>query len=195
MSRGALLHPALPSAGLHPCTHTPLHKQHLLPGFTLPATSTSSPDPPSFLLASPAKHCLEKGPSPPARTRHGAQGWHMASPQDHVLPVSSCGKAHCQLREGASLFFRGEIKCFWQQVPLRRPALSPSCVVGRWWLCRRPASTARPPRPQPHMPHSAAGTACQTRNRFSNTVNMVEANASKDKLVFSALVATRPRSS
>lgn len=73
--------------------------------------SASAPDPPSFLLASPAKCFLEKGTFSPARTRHGTRGWHVASPWGHVLPESSCGEAHHQLREGASLvFFRGEMK-------------------------------------------------------------------------------------
>jgi len=46
-------------------------------------------------------------PSTLTQTRHGTWGWHMASSWDHALPVSSCSEAHCQLQEGASLFFRG----------------------------------------------------------------------------------------
>lgn len=108
----------------------------------------------------------------------------MVSPWGRALPGSGCGKAHHQLQEGASLFFffRGEIKCFWQQVPLWRPTPSLSRVVGRWWPCRRPASTAQPPQAQPHMPRSAPGTACQIRNHFSSTTHVVEATTSKGKL-------------
>lgn len=65
----------------------------------------------------------------PAQTRHGAWGWHTASPQDRVLPASSCGEARCQLWAMRHVtFFRGEIKSFWQQAPPWQQAPCPSCV-------------------------------------------------------------------
>lgn len=101
-SLGTLLYPTLLSAGRHPHIHRPraflpkvysANHLHICPGPTLIPTGK------------PCQRLPGKGISfSPTQTSHGAWGWHRASPQDHVLPASSCAQAHCQLWEGTSPF-------------------------------------------------------------------------------------------
>lgn len=109
------------------------------------------PTPSLIPLASPAKHCQEKGPPSPLRRPamvHWAGTWHphrtMSCQRAAVpRPIASCGKARHPFQRR-------------NKVPLAawRLAPSPSCVVGRWWPCGPTASTTRPQAPAPHAPLS-----------------------------------------
>lgn len=89
-------------AGRHPHTHRPrpsLPKVYSANGLHI------CPRPSLVPTGKPCQTRPGKGTSfSPTQSRDGAWGWHMASPQDHALPASSCGEAHCQLREGTSPF-------------------------------------------------------------------------------------------
>lgn len=176
------------SAGRHP--HIPTSPEHFLPRFTLPITSISAPHCHWQALPSTAwsRDLLLPGPD---------QAWSLGLA--HSIPTGPC-PASQQLWQGPLPVVGNEARHLFQRrnkvllaagPPVAAGSVSLLCG-GRWWSCRRPASTTGPPRPQPHMPRSAAVTTCHTRSHFSSTANVGEANAPKGKLCFSALVATRP---
>lgn len=188
ISPGTLLHPTLLSrqASPHPQSissqgllcQSPPHLPQALPYShwqALPSTAWSR----NLLLPCPDQawclglaHSIPTGPCPASQQlRRG------------LLPVVGNEARHLFQRRNKVLLAAGS--------PVAAGSMSLLCV-GRWWSCRRPASTTRPPWPQPHMPRSAAVTTCHTRSHFSSIANVGEANASKGKLCFSALVATRP---
>lgn len=189
--RGTLVYPTLLSAGRQTSPHTQTQ--------TISSQGLLCQWPPHLPQALPRSHWQALPNTAWKRDLllpYTEQGWCLGLA--HGIPTGPCPASE-QLWRGPLpaagrhvTFFRGEIKYFWQQVPPWRLGPCPSCAAGRWWLCRHPASTTRPPWPQPHMPGSAAVTTCQTGSHFSRTSRMGEANAPKGKVCFSALVATRP---